>query len=236
LEKQTYTPIQSQKVFERVAVQIEQRILAGELRSGDRLPTERELAEQFQVSRTAVREALKILAQKGLVDMRPGRGTMVIDGANEALRHSLGLVMKLKLGEVGGSNMLVEVREILEVEIAGLAAARATEEEMAAMREAVAVMDANLRDAEAFIVADNQFHEALARATQNPLILVLVNSIVGLLSEQRKQIFDVEGGPQRGQIHHKNILDCVSRHDVESARIAMRAHLRQVRIDVGAPE
>ncbi len=236
MEKQTYTPIQSQKVFERVAVQIEQRILAGELRSGDRLPTERELAEQFQVSRTAVREALKILAQKGLVDMRPGRGTMVIDGANEALRHSLGLVMKLKLGEVGGSNMLVEVREILEVEIAGLAAARATEEEMAAMREAVAVMDANLRDAEAFIVADNQFHEALARATQNPLILVLVNSIVGLLSEQRKQIFDVEGGPQRGQIHHKNILDCVSRHDVESARIAMRAHLRQVRIDVGAPE
>ena len=236
MEKQTYTPIQSQKVFERVAVQIEQRILAGELRSGDRLPTERELAEQFQVSRTAVREALKILAQKGLVDMRPGRGTMVIDGANEALRHSLGLVMKLKLGEVGGSNMLVEVREILEVEIAGLAAARATEEEMAAMREAVAVMDANLHDAEAFIVADNQFHEALARATQNPLILVLVNSIVGLLSEQRKQIFDVEGGPQRGQIHHKNILDCVSRHDVESARIAMRVHLRQVRIDVGAPE
>ena len=235
MEKQLYTPIQTQKVFERVAVQIEQRILAGELRSGDRLPTERELAEQFQVSRTAVREALKILAQKGLVDMRPGRGTMVIDGANEALSHSLGLVMRLKLGEVGGSNMLVEVREILEVEIAGLAAARTTEREIAELREAVAAMDASLADADAFIVADNQFHEILARATQNPLILVLINSIVGLLSEQRKQIFRIEGGPQRGQIHHKNILDCVTRHDIESARIAMRAHLRQVRIDVGAP-
>ena len=235
MEKPTYTPIQSQKVFERVAVQIEQRILAGELRSGDRLPTERELAEQFQVSRTAVREALKILAQKGLVDMRPGRGTMVIDGANEALSHSLGLVMRLKLGEVGGSNMLVEVREILEVEIAGLAAARTTDKDIAELRAAVTAMDASLDDAEAFIQADNQFHEALARATQNPLILVLINSIVGLLSEQRKQIFDIEGGPQRGQIHHKNILDCVMRHDVESARIAMRAHLRQVRIDVGAP-
>ena len=136
-------------------MQIEQRILTGELRSGDRLPTERELAEQFQVSRTAVREALKILAQKGLVDMRPGRGTKVIDGANEALSHSLGLVMKLKLGEVGGSNMLVEVREMLEVEIAALAAARATDTDVAALREAVLAMDAHLCDADAFIVADN---------------------------------------------------------------------------------
>lgn len=235
MDKQTYAPLQSQKVFERVAVQIEQRILAGDLRSGDRLPTERELAEQFQVSRTAVREALKILAQKGLVDMRPGRGTMVIDGASEALRHSLGLVMRLKLGEVGGSNMLVEVREILEVEIAALAAARVTDSETMVLREAVQTMDASLGDADAFIAADNQFHEALARATQNPLILALINSIVGLLSEQRKQIFSTEGGPQRGQVHHKRILECVTRHDVAGAREAMRAHLRQVRLDVGAP-
>src|SRR5260370_26550 len=77
-----YTPIQSVRVFEQVAEQIEKRILDGELRSGDRLPTERHLAEQFHVSRTAVREAMKILAQKGLVDMRPGRGTIVIDCAN----------------------------------------------------------------------------------------------------------------------------------------------------------
>jgi GntR family transcriptional repressor for pyruvate dehydrogenase complex len=234
LEKQTYIPVQAPKVFERVAVQIEQRILDGELHSGDRLPTERELAEQFQVSRTAVREALKILAQKGLVDMRPGRGTIVIDGAHEALQHSLGLVMRLKLGEVGGSNSLVEVREILEVEIAALAAERATEQEIAAMREAVQVMDESLDNADAFIAADNRFHEALAQATQNALILTLVRSIVNLLSEQRKQIFATAGGPQRGQVHHKSILASVIKHDPEAARAAMRAHLRQVREDVGA--
>lgn len=232
LEKQTYTPIQSLKVFEQVALQIEQRILDGELHSGDRLPTERELAEQFHVSRTAVREALKILAQKGLVDMRPGRGTIVIDGAPQALQHSLGLVMRLKLGEVGGSNSLVEVREILEVEIAALAAARATEQDVSALDEAVQTMDESLRDADAFIAADNQFHEALARATQNTLILALVNSIVNLLSEQRKQIFATEGGPQRGQVHHKSILASVVNHDPEAARAAMRAHLQQVREDV----
>jgi GntR family transcriptional repressor for pyruvate dehydrogenase complex len=234
LEKQLYTPVQAPKVFERVAVQIEQRILAGELHSGDRLPTERELAEQFQVSRTAVREALKILAQRGLVDMRPGRGTIVIDGAHEALQHSLGLVMRLKLGEVGGSDSLVEVREILEVEIAALAAERANEQEIAALQEAVQVMDAHLDDADAFIAADNRFHEALAQATQNALILTLVKSIVHLLSEQRKQIFATWGAPQRGQIHHKSILASVIQRDPAAARAAMRAHLQQVREDVGA--
>ncbi len=228
-----YTPIQSVKVFEQVAEQIEKRILVGELRSGDRLPTEREMAEQFHVSRTAVREAMKILAQKGLVDMRPGRGTIVIDGAHEALQDSLGLVMKLGLGEVGGSDSLVEVREILETEIAALAAARATEKELAAMRDAIAVMDDSLDDADAFIAADNNFHEALARATQNTLILILVNSIVNLLSEQRKQVFEVEGGPQRGQIHHRRILESIMRRDPEAARAAMRSHLQQVREDVG---
>lgn len=225
-------PLQSVKVFERVAEQIEKRILDGELHKGDRLPTERELAEQFQVSRTAVREAMKSLAQKGLINMRPGRGTIVIDGASEALQNSLGLMMKLKLGEVGGSDNLVEFRVILETEIAALAAARATEKELSAMREAIRVMDESLNDADAFISADNTFHEALAQATQNALILTLINSIVHLLSEQRKQIFEVEGGPQRGQIHHRRIFESVVRRDPEAARAAMRSHLQQVREDV----
>ena len=229
-----YAPIQSVKVFERVAAQIEKRILDGELRIGDRLPTERALAEQFHVSRTAVREAMKILAQKGLVDMRPGRGTIVVDGAREAMENSIGLLMKMKSGEVGSSDDLVEVRAILETEIAALAAARATEIEIAAMREAIRVMDESLDDADAFITADNSFHEALAQATQNALILTLLNSIVNLLSEQRKQIFEVEGGPQRGQMHHRRILECVIRRDPASARAAMGAHLLQVREDVSA--
>ncbi len=229
-----YIPVQSVRVSEQVAGQIEKRILDGELRSGDRLPPERDLAEQFQVSRTAVREAMKMLAQKGLVDMRPGRGTIIIDGAHKAMQHSIDLVMKLKLGEVGGSDKLVEVREILEVEIAGRAAARATDKEIAVMREAVKIMDESLDDADAFIAADNDFHAALAQATQNTLILILVNSIVHLLSEQRKQIFDTGEGPRRGQFHHKRILESIVKHDPEAARAAMRAHLQQVREDVCA--
>lgn len=224
-----YLPIQSSKVYERIAAQIEQRILNGELRSGDRLPTERELSEQFQASRTAVREAMKSLAQKGLIDMRPGRGTIVIDGTSQAVQHSLSLV--LKLGQTDRTVNLVEVREILEPEIAALAAARATEEDILALRAAVAMMDSNMHNAAAFIAADNDFHQTLAKATQNVIILTLVNSIVALLSEQRKQIFTVSGGPERGQMHHKLLLDAIIQHDCEAARTAMRSHLAQVRQD-----
>jgi len=227
-----YTPIQPSKVYEQIARQIEQLILSGELRSGDRLPTERELAEQFQASRTAVREAMKTLAQKGLVDMRPGRGTIVIDGTSKAVRHSLSLMMKV--GQAGSSTNIVEVREILEPGIAALAAMRAGEEDITAMQESVRVMDESLDNADAYITADNNFHQALAKGTQNVLILALVDSIVYLLSEQRKEVFSVQGGPERGQIHHKRILEAVMRHDPDAAHQAMVAHLQQVRDDVKA--
>ena len=229
--KQMYTPIHSNKVYEQIAKQIEQRILSGELREGDRLPTERELAIQFQASRTAVREAMKSLAQKGLVNMRPGRGTVVIDGTSQAMRLSLGLMTRV--GQLSNNVELVEVREILEPEIAALAAARAQKEQIQAMQAAVEVMDASLNDADAFIAADNDFHRALAKGTQNELILALVDSVVDLLSVQRKQIFSVVGGPERGQVHHKLLLEAIIQRDPEAARKAMQAHLKQVRDDVG---
>ncbi len=232
MEKVLYKPIQSSKVFERIAEQIEQRILSGELRRGDRLPTERELGEQFQASRTAVREAMKTLAQKGLVNMRPGRGTIVIDATSEAMQHSLGLMMKV--GKEQSLGNLSEVRQILEPELAALAAKRATDKEIAAMQEAINIMDANLKNADGYIAADNDFHRALAKATQNTLILALLDSIVNLLSEQRKLIFAVDGGPERGQTHHKRILDTIISRNPEAAHKAMLAHLQQVREDTGA--
>lgn len=226
-----YNPVQSSKVFEQIAAQIEQRILSGELRSGDRLPTERELGEQFHVSRTAVREAMKTLAQKGLVEMRPGRGTVVIDGTPKAMRQSLDLMMKV--GRAHNWHDLVEMREILEPEIAVRAALRATEDDVLALREAVRVMDTSLDNADAYIAADNDFHRTLAAGTQNALILTLVDFIVDLLSEQRKLIFSVVGGPERGQVYHKELIDAVVCRDAERARKCMRAHLRQVREDAG---
>ncbi|HLC02575.1 MAG TPA: FadR/GntR family transcriptional regulator [Anaerolineales bacterium] len=227
-----YTPIQSSRLYEQIVEQIEARVLSGELKLGDQLPPERELAEQFGVSRTAVREAIKALREKGLVEVRPGRGTFATDGASRAMRHSLGRILLFSQGK--DAEDLVVVRELLEPEIASLAALRADEEQLEAMRKAVEAMDAAMDSPEQFIEADLDFHLALAEGTGNALIPFLIDPVVDLLREQRTRIFNVRGGPARGQKHHKRILEAVARHDPEAARQAMRDHLKQVRKDSAA--
>jgi GntR family transcriptional repressor for pyruvate dehydrogenase complex len=224
-----YTPIRPARLYEQIVSQIEDRIVRGDLEPGDRLAPERELAEQFGVSRTAIREAVKALAQKGLVEVLPGRGTFVTDGTTQAVRHSLDLMMKI--GSVEGQRSLVEVREILEPEIAALAAERATDEELTAMEEAVNVMDGTLDKIDAFIEADMDFHLALAEGAHNALILTLVDTLVELLRSLRERIASVEGGIERAQEHHRRVLDAVMRRDADAARSEMSAHLEQVRND-----
>src|SRR5438552_12611990 len=221
--------VRTSRLYEQIVQQIEESILKGTLKTGDQLPAERDLAQRFGVSRTAVREAVKALREKGLVEAYSGRGTFITDGTSQAVRQSLDLMVKI--GQPEGSTHLAEVRAIHEPEIAALAAARAQESDMATMREAVAVMDRAGRDPDPYIEADLDFHLALAEAAANPLILSLIDSIVGLLREQRMRIFKVEGGPERGQFHHKRILEAMEQRDPEKARDAMRAHLDHVRED-----
>jgi len=229
-----YSPIQSGRLYEKIVEQIEERIVSGELKVGDQLPAERELAAQFGVSRTAVREAVKTLHQKGLVEIISGRGTFISDLTSDAVRHSLGFMAKISAA--GGYKNLTEIREILEPEIAALAAIRAAEEHISTMRQAVATMDAALKDADTFIEADLDFHLALAQATQNSLIPTLIDPIVDLLRENRKRIFNTPGAPERGQFYHKRILQAVEQHNARAAREAMRAHLQQVSQDSQADQ
>lgn len=224
-----YLPIQTERLYERIVSQIEQRIEAGDLKVGDQLPSERELAEQFAVSSTAVREAVKALRQKGLMEIRPGRGTFITNATSDTIRDSIGMLMKFGIAK--GSGNLVEVREILEPEIAALAATRITDEYITAMREAVEIMETALDNVDVFVEADLDFHLALAEGTQNPFIPILMDSIIDLLREQRKRIGLTKGGLQRGQVHHKKILDSVIRRDPQAARQAMQDHLQQVRED-----
>jgi GntR family transcriptional regulator, transcriptional repressor for pyruvate dehydrogenase complex len=227
--KTLYKLVRTSRLYEQIVQQIEESIVKGDLKAGDQLPAERDLAQRFGVSRTAVREAVKALREKGLVEAYSGRGTFITDGTTQAVRQSLDLMVKI--GQPEGSTHLAEVRAILEPEIAALAAVRIQEPELSTMREAVVAMDRAGQDPETYIEADLDFHLALAEGAANPLILSLLDSIVGLLREQRLRIFKVPGGPERGQIHHKRILDAVERHDAEKAREAMRAHLSQVRDD-----
>jgi GntR family transcriptional repressor for pyruvate dehydrogenase complex len=224
-----YKIVRSSRLYEQIVQQVEESIQKGALKPGDQLPPERELAQQFGVSRTAVREAVKALHEKGLVEAYPGRGTFITDGTSYSMRQSLDRMVKV--GQAEGSAFLAEVRAILEPEIAALAATRADAEDVSSMREQVAVMDGACKDPDAFIEADLDFHLALAEAAANPIILSLIDSIVGLLREQRMGIFQVEGGPERGQHHHKKILKAIELRDPTGAREAMKAHLVQVRED-----
>lgn len=231
-EPTMYKTVRTSRLYEQIVQQIEDSILQGALKAGDQLPAERELAVRFGVSRTAVREAVKALREKGLVEAYSGRGTFVTDGTSQAIRQSLDLM--IKIGQAEGSTHLAEVREILEPEIAALAATRIEESSLAMMRDAYAVMDRHRQNPDAYIEADLDFHLALAEAAANPLILSLLDSIVGLLREQRIRIFNVGGGPERGQVHHQRILEAIEKRDPVKARTAMRAHLQQVREDSSA--
>ncbi|HSB74011.1 MAG TPA: FadR/GntR family transcriptional regulator [Terriglobales bacterium] len=219
--------VQAPRRYERIVQQIEQWILDGSMKPGDQLPGEHELAQQFGVSRTAVREAAKTLREKGLVEPCSGRGTFVTHGMSQAMRQSLDLMTRM--GQLDGSAYLGEVRNMLEPDIAALAAARVQEQHLRTLHDAYQAMDRNLHSPDGYIEADLDFHLALAEAAENPLILSLLDSIVGLLREERMRLFQIKGAPERSQRHHKRILEAVERRQPENARQAMRAHLQEVR-------
>jgi GntR family transcriptional regulator, transcriptional repressor for pyruvate dehydrogenase complex len=226
-----YKVVQTSRLYELIVRQIEASIERGALKAGDQLPAERELAVQFGVSRTAVREAMKALREKGLVEAFPGRGTFVTNETSNSIWLTFDRIIRDDQRE--GASHLVEVREVLEPEIAALSAVRASEEDREELRRALGIMDNAMDDPEQYIEADLDFHLALAEAAANPIILSLIDSIVGLLREQRMSIFRVPGGPDRGQYHHRRILDAIEKHDPVRARAAMREHLQQVRQDSG---
>jgi len=209
--------------------------MQGDLRVGDQLPSERELSELFGVSRTAVRDAVNALREKGLVEVRPGKGTFianVADRSSNAVRDSLGLMVGTRLGQ--GLADLIQVRSILEPEIAAIAAACANEEDLETLQSALDIMESGLDNADVFIEADLEFHLALAKATQNPLIPILIDPIIDLLRDQRRRMSMVEGGSERGQFHHRQIFAAMLRRDPVAARKAMTAHMKQVAQDSSA--
>ena len=153
----------------------------------------------------------------------------VIDATSQVIKQSLDLLINNSTPE--GLAHLEDVREIFEPEIAARAAIRAEPKQLAAMRDAIEAMERSLDDSGAYIEADLDFHLALAEAAQNPLVLTLIDSIVGLLRVQRTRVFHAPEGPARGQHHHRRILHAVENHDPEAARAAMQSHLEQVRED-----
>jgi len=222
-------PMNRDRLYEQVAQQIQELIFASGWPAGSKIPTERELGDRFGVSRTVVREALKALAERGLVAIQPGRGIFVAHLSGDALKEPMKLLFQRR--NFSYEN-LVETRRVLEVEIAGLAAQRAEPDHMEKMRAAVEEMDATLDDAESFIRADHAFHVALAEATQNPLLPMLIDSIGELVRETRRMVIGVGGSQTRGQHYHRKLIDAVECRDAAAARKSMGEHLDQFDTDI----
>lgn len=231
-QSKPYRALKSTSLSALIVENIEQRIMSGDLKTGERLPPERELAELYSVSRTAVREAMRALMEKGLVEILVGRGTFVVDSTSKVLRNSLSLVLRVE--QKNRIANIVEIREMLEPEIAARAAQKAMPEHIAKMEAAIVRMDESIDDIDAFIVADQEFHQALAEATQNELIPTLIGPFMDLLQEQRWRVGLAVGGTARGQEHHKRIFRMVVDKDPEGAFQAMQMHLKQVRDDIGS--
>lgn len=218
------------RLYESIVSHIESQILNGALAPGDQLPSERELTQQFGVSRTAVREAIKALREKGLVEVRLGRGTYVINKTSRAMQRSFNLLVKI--GYTDAFSDLTQIREILEPEIAALAAQYATEDQIQAMRRTVDMLRDSDRNISHLAEADSDFHLILAEATQNKIIPILLDSITALVHDQRYQLLTL---PDRGPMtlrEHGAILEAIEARNPDAAREAMRLHLERVRSDV----
>lgn len=213
------------KLYKQVADQIQEMVISEALRPGDKLPGERELAEQLGVSRTVVREAIRLLSVRGLVEVKAGCGTYVREPSPKDAAAPIELLLKLRQCP-DLIDHLYEIRHMIEVEIAGLAAERATEEDCAEMAAAIEGMAAHAGDPEQFIQYDLAFHSALAAATGNDLFSVLLHAIGDLWSKGVLLAYQAPGAAEDALGHHCNVLQQVRERDPDEARQAMREHIR----------
>ncbi|UCD27385.1 MAG: FadR family transcriptional regulator [Planctomycetota bacterium] len=218
-----FRAVSHRRLAEEIADQIERMILNHELQIGDALPPERELAAQLQVSRNILREAITMLAQKGLLEVRPGSGTFVARPSAEFLEDSISFLIRFSKTALYD---LLEARLLIEVEIAGLAAELGTEQDIALIAERLTQLEAESDDLDAYVEADIRFHTALARAAKNEIYRLLLSSIRGALRQNIR--FFVKHNPavlEEAHLYHQRILQAIQKRHPEEARAAMRQHL-----------
>jgi GntR family transcriptional repressor for pyruvate dehydrogenase complex len=227
-------PIKSTRIYEEIVRQIKTMIAEGRLKSGDQLPPERDLAEKFVVSRTSVREALRALESLRLVEIRPGEGTFVREVSVESLIEPLALVM---LSQREAISELFEARGMLEPAIAGLAAVRATPEEVSEMERILEEQAKEIAAGRTGLAQDAQFHAAMGAAAHNRAITRIAHAVMDLLTQSREESLNTPGRPTRSHEDHRRILDAIIRRDEAGARQAMLDHLEAVEhLVLGGPQ
>lgn len=211
----------------RATSQLQALIVSRHLKPGARLPSERELGESLGVSRTVIREAVRALTAKGLLEVRVGAGTFVRQPSVDVISELLSIFMShTSAGDISHGHVH-EMRRVLEIEMAGLAAQRRDESDLAEMRRLVEEVAKPGISAEDYVRADVGFHKALARASKNPLFPIVLTSIEDLLVNVRVAARHDPDAQSLAVTFHARILTEVEKQSVSGARAAMEEHLDQ---------
>lgn len=221
-------PIKNRRTTEIILEQIKNFMIQGHLSPGEKLPTEMELAEKFEVSRTSVREALSALSLTGVLEIRQGEGIFVKRSPSNAIIEPLSFILLLEKDQLQN---ILEVRKALEIETVDLAAQRRNNEDLDSMRSLIEEMENDLPEAKNSEKIDLTFHLALAKASKNPLMDRLMNTVQDIISQTlhvTRALWLNLGSTERLVEEHKEIYLAIAAKDNVTARQLMYEHLVKV--------
>ncbi|MEH7442549.1 FadR/GntR family transcriptional regulator [Bacillus sp. JJ1122] len=225
-----YKKIKPKKIYEEVAEAIHGMIRSGQLKPGDKLDSVQQLAENFQVGRSAIREALTALRAMGLIEIRQGEGTYVREFETAQISFPLSTAILMNPEDTAH---LLEVRKILEAGTVFSAAEKRTDIQLKAMEDALEEMKRANGNEELGEKADLQFHLAIAESSQNPLLISLMNHVSGLMGETMKEtrrlwLYSKQTTTDRLHDEHYAIYQAIKEQDAETARSLMLSHIESV--------
>jgi len=220
-------PISRDSVVETIIASIRESLLRGDIKPGQKLPSEQEVADQFQVGRGSVREAMKMLSAFGVVEIHQGDGTYVADSPSPTMLESLVYALILQSGT---SRELLELREMIEIAYMDLAAAKVTDEDLErlaskleAWRQYAQSLDV---DPEILARLDLEFHDGIIEIAANPLIARIASTVEHLFFASVQRSLQSGGGFERALAGHVEILDALRSGDSSEIRRAVRSSLK----------
>jgi DNA-binding FadR family transcriptional regulator len=226
-----FTPVRTRRTFEEAAEQIADGVRNGQLRVGDRLPGERALAAQMEISRPTLREAIKVLVTAGVLEVRRGADAGMFVATDVVPADLVRERADLRLGEVAA---VLEARRIVEPGVARLAAGRAGEADLAALERSIEAMRRIVAagygpgDEDRFLQLDVQFHLALARAAGNPTVERLMRMVFRELEIARDMVMHEPLVPEWTIAIHEETLAAVAGGDPDSVDDVMDRHLGRI--------
>jgi GntR family transcriptional repressor for pyruvate dehydrogenase complex len=219
-------PAQKVTLIESVTGQLLHLIREGHLKPGDSLPSERELMERLQVGRSSVREALRSLATMHMIEILPGKGAFVRAPVTEDLLPNEALSLLIQREDM---IEIIEAREVLEIELAAMAAERATPDDLSEIEVILVEMEAAVLDVERSLSLNARFHLAIAEAAHNQVLLRMLQSVKDFLQDKLRELSAGGDRMLHSSADHRYIYECVRSGDRACAAAAMRRHLEAVR-------